>query len=163
MLHVLTSLIQPSRSFTVPYPQTPELPNGAADIFEHVPLAEAALQVRPQQFRLVSLPAHEAYDAFADQHPELRFADALFFQAFLAALAPNGKRSRRLERAFLGDFSGQIFFLGTAFDSEAGLVYPFFDWTSMIQPGRYLCPTGHPVRPDLPVFAAVYEAREGIR
>lgn len=150
-------LLHPTR-LRVNYPAQPQLPNGATGIVHHVPLSSAPLEVQPLQFRLLPMPASLPYSKFPDTCPEHRFADALFFDSLLGVLYPEGKGSAKAASTFLGpDFHGQIFFLGTMFDSNAGSVFPFFNCTAVAPVGRYLCPIGNPVRPDVPVFAAVFE------
>jgi hypothetical protein len=103
------------------------------------------------------MPAMQSYAQFVKQNQEYRFADALCLDAFIETLAPKGVRSARAEKAFLKGFTGQIFFLGTTFDTDIGPVYTFFNWSYVAPEGRYLCPVENTVRPDIPVLAAVYE------
>lgn len=141
----------------VNYPQKPRLPNGATTIIEHTPVSSLAMEVHPMQFRLLPMTPMEPYDVFVEKNPGHTFVDALWLDGFIEMLAPNGKRSSSAEKIFLDGFMGQIFFLGTTFDSDAGPTYAFFNWSDVAHVGRFLCPVGNPVRPDIPVFAAVYE------
>lgn len=141
---------------TVGYPATPKLPNGALNIAEHHPVSDLPMEVSLMQFQFLPMTPMEPYEGFAEKHPEHRFVDALWLDSLLNLLAPDGKRSERIEKALLSGFYGQIFFLGTTFTTEAGPAYAFFNWSEAAPAGRYLCPIGNPVRPDLPVFAATY-------
>lgn len=141
----------------VKYPQAPRLPNGANAIMEHMSVSSLAMEVHQRQLRLVPMTSMEPYSEFVSNNPDHIYADAVWLDALIDTLAPNGKRSGSLEKFFLDGFLGQIFFLGTTFDSDAGPAYAFFNWSKVAPAGRYLCPVGNPVRPDVPVYAAVYE------
>lgn len=139
------------------YPKKPRLPNGATGIIEHTPVSSLAMEVYPMQFRLLPMTAMEPYDEFIEKNPDFIYADALWLDALIEMLAPNGTRSSSVEAVLLNGFTGQIFFLATTFDSDAGPTYTFFNWSNVAPAGRYLCPAGNPVRPDIPVYAAVFQ------
>ena len=141
----------------IDYPAMPRLPNGATAILEHSPVSSVTMPVHQTQFGLVPITVMESYEGFPGKNPDSKFADALWLDVFIKTLAPNGKRSSVVEKAFLDNFIGQIFFLATTFDTEAGPAYAFFNWSEVAPVGRYLCPVGNPVRQDIPVYAAIYQ------
>ncbi|MDA8596900.1 hypothetical protein N9L26_01040 [Candidatus Pacebacteria bacterium] len=158
MFSSLARRLKTSHDIVVPYPAQPKLPNGATCIQEHTPLAKAELVIEPRDLRLTELTANAPYSSFTPKHSTEQSADALVLDALIETLYPHGNLARSAERALIPNFYGQIFFLGTVFDTAHGPCYPFFNWSSAAPVGRYLCPVGNPVRWDVPVYAAVYKA-----
>lgn len=141
----------------VNYPSMPELPLMATGVLEHKPLARQSREIAPDQLMLLPLRPGVPYHRVATTHPRLRFADALFLEALLDVLYPTHTGlSDRAEAAYLGDFAGQLFFLGTVFNTHVGGAYSFLNWNTSLPHTRYLCPTHTPVRADIPVYACVY-------
>lgn len=141
----------------VDYPTAPRLPNGANFIISHNPLRSEVMEVYPKQLQLMPMIPCESCEEFVDKNPEQSFVDALWLDGLMKTLAPGGKRSKDVEKVFLDGFWGQILFLKTVFDTDSGPAYAFFNWSEVAPIGRYLCPTENPVRPDIPVYAAVYK------
>ncbi len=140
----------------VNYPALPRLPNSATGILEHAPLASAPIMIQPKQLALYRLTPGTPYSMAAAEHQKRRFADALFLEALLAKLFPAGQLSSKAVAAYLGNFTGQIFFLGTTFDTAEGPSYAFLNWNTILPATCYLCREDTSVRPDIPVYACAY-------
>jgi hypothetical protein len=142
----------------IDYNSAPTIPNGARGVAWHKPAGSDEVVLRPQQLRLLPLVQGQSYEWFRLNNPEHNFADAKVLDALVTALfLRNGQISEVAVDEFLGNFSGQIFFLNTAFDTNAGECHAFLNWRTHLRALRYVCPTTNPINHDVNCCACVIE------
>ena len=112
------------------------------------------MKIQPSFLQIKPMPRGVTYEEYFLSHPTARFADALI----LAALVNNfldsrGAISEKAVTQILGDFTGQIFFLGTAFEGRLNgqlrTCFAYLNWRTQYPALRYLCPGDNPINHDV--------------
>lgn len=141
---------KPKNSFTVDFDQDVTLPRGADKVLWHHPASKGKVTLQPEHLVVRPMPRGVTYLEYKATNPEAVFGDALILDALLAPYRDaNARSSEKVLEKLLQDFSGQIFFLGTAFEAIHGgrptECFAYLSWR-MYQPAlRYMCPAHHPI------------------
>lgn len=142
------------QDITIDYDAPIALPSGTQGIIWDNPVGEGQTRFKLGQLVIEAMPQGVTYLEYQSQHPDVNFADARILEELLRPIAE--KRDSdfgALMQRLLGGFSGQVFFLGTAFESlHSGEIMPSFaylNWKTRYPALRYVCPADHPINHDV--------------
>jgi|SRR3989344_2051715 len=134
----------------VDYTVGPSLPKDAAKVLRHKPLHSGTLTIMPGDLILKEMPRGTTYSEYYARHNTERFCDVMVLDAFIQKVVKDTTLLRHMIEEHFGDFSGQIFFLGTSFESTTGIeCVPFLNLNTRFLALRYMCPAVHPVNHDV--------------
>ncbi len=126
----------------------PTLPRGAKRILIHRPAVSLRIEsytIGPSSIRLEQFVPGDSYDAFLARHRDLALGDAVILDAIIERITRDPRRVDEMITKIFGNFSGQIFFLGTYFEGEKGQrLVLFLNIRTYMPHLRYLCPAHHP-------------------
>lgn len=137
----------------VDYAQQPTVPIGAKSVLSHQPAGIGSFPLLPGSLELVEFLPGTPYEQYRADHADGSLGDAVILDAIIKEIKLVIERPAELERlidTFFGSFSGQIFFLGTTYESEDGReCVPYLNIRTMYPAFRYLCPVGHVINHDV--------------
>ncbi|HYD93231.1 MAG TPA: hypothetical protein VEB18_02115 [Candidatus Paceibacterota bacterium] len=142
-----------ANALEVDFDQQVALPRGAERVLWHQPAGKGKMQLLPEHLEVHPMPPGVTYRGYREANPTATFGDALILDSFIAAVVKNGRIDKAAVRRVLGDFSGQIFFLGTAFEAmhmgSKPMCFAYLNWQTHYPALRYLCPADHPINHDV--------------
>lgn len=133
----------------------PKLPHGAVSVLDHQPTFGEGAIIEAGALGLIRLDPYHTYEEFKYKNLDFRFLDATVLDALIELGERRSLKPKKVIRTFLGDFSGQVFFLNTHFQTPEDEVVSFISFNTRTPAFRGTCPVRHMVRPDVPVYAAV--------
>ena len=150
MLNFWSWLGRAEQGLQVDYAKQPKLPNGAARVLRHVPAGSGVVTLNPSDMDLRPMPQGMTYDEYYAAHKHERLGDVMILDAMVAGIMDRSMRNAEIRahfRKYLGhSFVGQIFFLGTSFQSEDGReCVPYLNLNTHQPAIRYICPSAHPI------------------
>jgi hypothetical protein len=136
--------------FDVDFDKAVTLPKGAVKVLWHHPAGIGKVKILPGYLHIRPMPRGVTYEEYCAANPTATFGDALILDALIGALLDEkGFFDKKKVARFLGDFSGQIFFLGTAFEAQfegqSKRQHAFLNWKTYYPATRYICPADHPI------------------
>lgn len=142
-----------NNGLTVDFDQEVALPRGAEKVLWHHPAGKGKLDLLPKQLEVRPMPPGMTYLGYREANPTATFGDALILNSFISAVVKDGRVDEAAVKRVLGDFSGQIFFLGTAFEAvyegSKRMCFAYFNWRTHYPALRYICPADHPINHDV--------------
>ncbi len=152
-----------AEGFKVDFNNEVELPRGAERVLWHHPAGVGKMLLRPEHLTIRPMPRGVSYLDYKTSQPSAVFGDALILNALLA---PYREKETNLTvksvEDILKDFSGQIFFLGTAFEGiyegKSTLCFAYLNWKTHQPALRYMCPGHHPINHTVNCCALHIEA-----
>lgn len=143
-------------SLQIDFTQSPSLPRDAVRVLRHNPVHDNSLTVTGGDLVLEPMPGGVTYEEYFRQYSEQRLCDALVLDALIEQLKANTPQLETVLRQYFGTFAGQIFFLGTTFQSNDGReCVPFLNLHTSLPALRYMCPVTHPIRDDILCYACL--------
>lgn len=137
----------------VDFGQEVVLPRGADKVLWHHPAGTGSVNMLPENLDVRPMPAGMTYLEYREANSSAVFGDALILAAFIAAVVKDGRIDERAVRKILGNFNGQIFFLGTAFEAmyegRRRTCFAYLNWQTQYPALRYICPADHPINHDV--------------
>lgn len=139
-----------SSSLIVDYAKGPLLPNGAVKVLRHMPVGDKTLTITPGSLELQEMPRGITYAEYYRIHSAESLCDVKILDVFVEVITRNPSSIKKVVKEFFGEFAGQIFFLGTSFESEDGReCVPFLNLNTHFPALRYICPATHPINHDV--------------
>jgi len=140
--------------FDVDYDKPVTLPNGATKVLWHHPPSTGKVSILPSYLQFRPMPAGATYEEYRTAHPTATFGDAPTLDALIKGILDDkGCFDRQAVARILGNFRGQIFFLGTAFEAVyAGSqisCFAYLNWRTHYPATRYICPADNPINHDV--------------
>lgn len=134
----------------VDYDRELYLPIGADKVLWHKPVGSGKVVFAKQRLVIRTMPAGVSYLEYRAMHPGACFADAQVLDSLLAPYTDKKTNIRETGvESLLATFSGQIFFLGTAFEGrfngQATELLAYLNWRTYQPALRYMCPAHHPI------------------
>ncbi len=136
--------------FDVDFDKAVTLPKGADKVLWHRPAGRGKVKILPEYLQIRPMPRGVTYEEYRAANATATFGDILMLDALIEALLDEkGFFDKQKIACILGDFSGQIFFLGTAFEGvfegQSKTMYAFLNWRTYHPATRYICPADHPI------------------
>lgn len=160
MLAGLKALIWPRPveiAWVVDHDQEPSLPNGARRVIRHIPIGKGTRTIEPGDLEIVEFRSSMTYDKFYKSNMDRPLCDVLFLDSLIRKMVENKSQIDSILQKYFGNFRGQIFFLGTEFESFDGRpCVPYLNIKTYQPALRYLCPSAHPINHDVVCCAAFY-------
>ncbi len=129
---------------TVDYDAEPLLPRGAEKMLRHVPVGKGRVNMIAENFSVRLMPRGMTYLEYMKANPSAIFGDALILDSLVSKLVRNGRVDEFALTSLLGDFEGQLFFLGTTFeaveDGKKRTCVASFNWCTHYPALRYMFP-----------------------
>ena len=128
----------------VDYGEKPCLPRDARRVIRHKPAGTGIMTITAGDFELKEFQRGTTYAEYYRAHASEPLCDAVILDALWREILKNQSKADNVLTKYFGSFSGQIFFLGTAFESEDGRECVSYLNLNTYQPHlRYMCPTHH--------------------
>ncbi len=139
----------------VDYADQPSLPRGAARVLRHSPAGYGIETILRGNLELVEFRPGTTYAEFYQAHASEPLCDAVILDTLIRQMIEKPSHIERVIEKYFGSFSGQIFFLGTAFESDDGRECVAYLNIKTHQPAlRYLCPAAHVINHDVTCCAS---------
>jgi hypothetical protein len=140
-------------TITIDYALQPMVPSGARRILHHQPAGAGSLPLLSGSLEIVEFLPGTTYAQYRIDHADEPLGDAVILDAIIRKIQAAIERPAELEKfleKFLGSFSGQIFFLGTTYESEDGReCVPYLNIKTRYPAFRYLCPMNQIINHDV--------------
>lgn len=159
MLRALKSFLgfRPDQSdepaITIDYSLQPMIPSEAKRILCHQPADSGVFSLLPGSLGIEEFLPGTTYAQYRRDHINESLGDAVILDAIvnqLQSVAREPAKFERLIQKYFGSFSGQVFFLGTTYESVDGReCVPFLNINTMYPSLRYICPANQIINYDV--------------